>query len=138
MHLKTVSISVAAMLALSTAAACSSSKSGGGSSNSPANGASSGGAAPSGVPDPSKQPKSKVKAVTMSGDCADYGKYGKYPGTKVTVYTSITQPEISYHINSVKQFEKCTGITVQYSPSKEFEAALKTKVDGGNAPDLAF
>src|SRR3954453_234567 len=138
MQFKKVSISVAAMLALSTAAACSSSKSGGGSSNSPGNGASSGGAAPSGGPDPRKQPKSKVKAVTMTGDCADYGKYGKYPGTKVTGYTSITQPEISYHINSVKQFEKCTGITVQYSPSKEFEAALKTKVDGGNAPDLAF
>jgi alpha-glucoside transport system substrate-binding protein len=139
MHLKKVSASVAALLAVATAAACGSSKSGSNASNNPGNGnSSSGGAAPSGVPDPSKQTKSKVKAVTMSGDCAAYGKYGKYSGKTVTIYTSITQPEIGYHISSVKQFEKCTGIKIQYSPSKEFEAALKTKVDGGNAPDIAF
>lgn len=144
MQLKKISISVAALLALTTAAACSSSKSNDkGGSNTPGNGgsakgSSSGGAAPSGVPDPGQQPKSKVTAATMSGDCADYGKYGKYSGKTVTVYTSITEPEISYHINSVKDFERCTGITIKYQPSKEFEAALKTKVDGGNAPDLAI
>src|SRR5437762_1485410 len=139
MQSKKVSIGVAALLALTTAAACSSSKSksGNGGGNT-AGASSSGGAAPSGVPDPGKQPKTKIKAATMSGDCAAFGKYGKYSGKTVTIYTSITQPEIGYHINSMKQFEKCTGINVQYSPSKEFEAALKTKVDGGNAPDIAF
>jgi alpha-glucoside transport system substrate-binding protein len=138
MQLKKVSISVAALLALSTAAACSSSKSDKGGNSPGNNGGSSGAAAPSGVPDPGKQPKSKIKAATMSGDCADFGKYGKYSGKKVTIYTSITEPEISYHINAMKQFEKCTGVDVQYAPSKEFEAALKTKVDGGNAPDIAL
>jgi alpha-glucoside transport system substrate-binding protein len=141
MQLKKVSISVAALLALSTAAACSSSKSdNGGKSNSPGNGGTSSGApASASVPDPAKQPtKSKIKAVTMSGECADFGKYGKYNGAKVSIYTSITAPEIGYHINAIKTFEKCTGIKVQYQPSKEFEAALKTKVDGGNAPDIAL
>jgi len=140
MQSKKVSIGVAALLALTTAAACSSSKSkgGGGSASNGAGNGSSGAAAPSGVPDPGQQPKSKIKAASMSGDCAAFGKYGKYSGKTVTIYTSITEPEISYHINSMKPFEKCTGIKVQYSPSKEFEAALKTKVDGGNAPDIAL
>ncbi len=136
MHVSKTSVAVlATAMTLATAAACSSSKSGGGAKNT---GSAPGSSAPSGVPDASQQPKSKIKAVTMSGDCAAFGKYGKYSGKKVTIYTSITQPEIGYHINSVKQFEKCTGISVQYQPSKEFEAALKTKVDGGNAPDIAI
>jgi alpha-glucoside transport system substrate-binding protein len=141
MQLKKVSIGIAALLTLSTAAACSSSKSkssGNGGTANNGGGNSSGAAAPSGVPDPGKQPKSKIKAVSMSGDCAAFGKYGKYSGKTVTIYTSITEPEISYHINAIKPFEKCTGIKVQYQPSKEFEAALKTKVDGGNAPDIAL
>lgn len=139
----TVSVAAAALV-LGTVAACGSSGGGnkGGGGNTTGNGGSaspsgSSGAA-SGVPDPGKQPKSKIKAVTMSGDCAPFGKYGKYSGAKVTIYTSITAPEINYHIDSVKPFERCTGIKIQYQPSKEFEAALKTKVDGGNAPDIAL
>jgi alpha-glucoside transport system substrate-binding protein len=141
MEWKRISVMVAgATVALMTAAACSSS--GGGT---PANTGGGGGGstpasspAPSGVPDPAAQPASKIQPATMSGDCADFGKYGKYDGAKVTIYTSITQPEIGYHINSVKPFEKCTGISIQYQPSKDFEAALQTKIDGGNAPDLAI
>ncbi len=136
MQYKKVSVSVAALLALTTAAACSSSKSGSSGNNGGSTGSS--GAAASGVPDPGKQPKSKITPATMTGDCAAFGKYGKYSGKTVTIYTSITEPEISYHINAIKPFEKCTGIKVQYQPSKEFEAALKTKVDGGNAPDIAL
>ncbi|MDT4912133.1 MAG: alpha-glucoside transport system substrate-binding protein [Pseudonocardiales bacterium] len=137
MQMKRTSAAIAAVLTLATAAACSSSgkKNGGNGGTSSAPG---GNTAAAGLPNPGDQPKSKLTAATMSGDCADFGKYGKYTGKKVTIYTSITQPEIGYHINSVKQFEKCTGITIQYSPSKEFEAALKTKVDGGNAPDIAI
>jgi len=136
MQLKKVSIGVAALLALSTAAACSSSKSGKG--NNAGNNGGSNGAAATGVPDPGKQPKSKIKAVSMSGDCASFGKYGKYNGAKVTIYTSITDPELPYHINAMKQFEKCTGIQVQYQGTKDFEGILKTKVQDGNAPDLAL
>jgi alpha-glucoside transport system substrate-binding protein len=142
MQLKKVSIGVAALLTLATAAACSSSKSGGGSNNSGNAGksgsASSGGSAASGVPDPSKQPKSKIKPVSMSGNCAAYGKYGKYNGAKVTIYTSITNPELQYHIDAIKPFEQCTGITVQYQGTKDFEGQLKPKVQGGNAPDIAL
>ena len=132
----TLAVAIAGVLALS---ACSSSgkKStggggGGGSSSTTSTGGSSGGI------DLANQEKSKIKPVTMSGDCASFGKYGKYSGATVTVYTSITDPELSYHVKSVKQFEKCTGITIQYQGTKDFEGILKTKVQGGNAPDLAY
>jgi alpha-glucoside transport system substrate-binding protein len=118
-------------------AACSSS----GGNNPGGNNNTSGGsnsAAPSGVPDPGQQPKSKITPANLTGDCAQFSKYGKYSGKTVTIYTSITAPEIDYHINAIKPFEQCTGITVKYQPSKEFEAALKTKVEGNNAPDLAI
>ena len=116
--------------------ACSSS----GNNNPGGNNTSGGGnsAAPSGVPDPGQQPKSQITPANMTGTCAQFSKYGKYPGKTVTIYTSITAPEIDYHINAIKPFEQCTGITVKYQPSKEFEAALKTKVEGNNAPDLAI
>ncbi len=143
MELKRTSAVVAvATLALTGAVSCSSSKnnpSGNGTSGSGGGGSSnSTSPAPSGVPDPAAQPKSKIVPATMTGDCAAYGQYGKYNGATVTIYTSITSPEIEYHINAIKPFEQCTGITVKYQPSKEFEAALKTKVQGGNAPDIAI
>ena len=123
------------VLVTSTVAACSSSKSksgggGGGGSTNPSGSAS--------VPDAGAQPKSKVKATTMTGDCAPFGAYGSYPGKTVTMYSSITDPEGTSLVKSWKQFEKCTGVTVKYVADKEFESALKTKVEGGNAPDLAI
>jgi alpha-glucoside transport system substrate-binding protein len=137
MQLKKISVVVAAAaLTLTTAAACSSSKKSPGGNNSSGGGSSA--PAPSGVPDPGAQPKSKIQAATLTGDCAAFGKYGKYSGATVTIYTSITAPEIDYHINAIKPFERCTGITVKYQASKEFEDQLKPKVEGGNAPDLAI
>ncbi|MGN6606675.1 MAG: ABC transporter substrate-binding protein [Jatrophihabitans sp.] len=135
-------ISIAALAVATTAlSACSSSGSngggGGGGSTTPTGGGSSANGGGGGV-DTSAVSKNNIKPVTMTGDCADFGKYGKYSGQTVTIYTSITNPELQYHIDSVKQFEKCTGISIQYQGTKDFEGALKTKVQGGNAPDLAF
>ncbi len=70
--------------------------------------------------------------------CADYASYGSYPGTKVTVFTSILPPEQQKFEASWAQFEKCTGIDVVYEGSDQFEAQLPTRIQGGNAPDIAF
>lgn len=138
MEWKRISAVVAAgAIVFSSALACSSSKSGSGGGNTGGGSQSSGGAAPSGVPDPGKQPKSKIKAATMTGDCAPFGKYGKYSGATVTMYTSITNPEGQSLEDSWKKFESCTGIHIAYTADKEFETAIKTKVQGGNAPDIA-
>jgi alpha-glucoside transport system substrate-binding protein len=130
MRLKRVTAVIATSAAIvALAAGCSSSKSKSGNGGNPT---SSGGV------DLSAQPKSKIVAATLTGDCAAYGKYGKYSGATVTMYASITDPEGTYLQQSWKQFEKCTGITIKYTADKEFESALKTKVQGGNAPDIAI
>ena len=129
MHRNKVIAVVAAGAAIVALAACSSSKKSGSSDS----GGSSSSAAASG-----NQPKSKVVASQMTGDCAPFSAYGSHPGTTVTMYASITDPEGGYLQQSWKQFEKCTGITIAYTGDKEFESALKTKVEGGNAPDIAI
>jgi alpha-glucoside transport system substrate-binding protein len=70
--------------------------------------------------------------------CADYASYGSHPGTSVSVFTSILPPEQQKFEAAWAQFEKCTGITVKYEGSDQFEAQLPTRVAGGNAPDIAF
>jgi alpha-glucoside transport system substrate-binding protein len=70
--------------------------------------------------------------------CAAFSSYGTFPGKSVSVFTSILAPEDAQHKQSYQQFEKCTGVTVKYEGSNTFEAALKVRVQGGNAPDLAY
>jgi alpha-glucoside transport system substrate-binding protein len=72
------------------------------------------------------------------GDCAAYEQYGDLNGKTITVYTSITDPEDVPHINSYKPFEECTGATVTYEGSKEFEAQLPVRVQAGTPPDIAY
>ncbi len=71
-------------------------------------------------------------------DCAPYTKFGDLKGKTVSVYTSITAPEDAPHQASYKPFESCTGVTIKYEGSKEFEAQLPVRVKGGNAPDIAY
>ncbi|MFL6166428.1 MAG: ABC transporter substrate-binding protein [Ornithinibacter sp.] len=71
-------------------------------------------------------------------DCAPYKAFGDLTGKTVTVYTSIVSPEDAPHQASYKPFEDCTGVTIKYEGSKEFEAQLPVRVKGGNAPDIAY
>ena len=77
-------------------------------------------------------------AVNSDPACAAYATYGSFPGKSVSLFTSILAPEDAQHKKSYEQFEKCTGITVKYEGSNTFEAALKVRVQGGNAPDIAY
>lgn len=72
-----------------------------------------------------------------SGACAAYEAYQGNDGTTVTFYTSIVDIEADRFVNAWAEFEECTGITIEYEGSKEFEAQLPVRVEGGNAPDLA-
>ena len=76
--------------------------------------------------------------TTSSIDCAPYEAFGELDGKTVTVYTSITAPEDAPHIASYKPFVDCTGVEIKYEGSKEFEAQLPVRVQGGNAPDIAY
>jgi alpha-glucoside transport system substrate-binding protein len=71
-------------------------------------------------------------------DCAVYEEFGDLEGTTVSVYTSIVEPEAEQQQASYEAFEECTGVTVEYEGSREFEAQLLVRIQAGNAPDIAY
>ncbi len=71
-------------------------------------------------------------------ECAQLTSFGDLSGREVSVYTSILPPEQEAHEKSYKVFEECTGATVKYEGSSEFEAQLVVRVRSGNAPDIAY
>ncbi|MER7890731.1 ABC transporter substrate-binding protein [Micromonospora sp. NPDC048909] len=73
-----------------------------------------------------------------SAECAGYEKYDGNDGKKVSIYASIRDAEADLLERSWEQFTDCTGIEIDYEGNAEFEAQLPVRVDGGNAPDLAF
>ncbi|MGR6321728.1 ABC transporter substrate-binding protein [Micromonospora soli] len=80
----------------------------------------------------------KKSGKASSAECAAYEKYQGHDGKKVTIYSSIRDIEADRLDQSWKQFEDCTGIDIDHEGSGEFEAQIGVRVDGGNAPDLAF
>ena len=77
-------------------------------------------------------------AVDYEIDCSVYEQFGDLSGTSVSVYTSIREPEATEQRNSYIPFEECTGVTVDYEGSGEFEAQIVVRVQSGNAPDIAY
>jgi alpha-glucoside transport system substrate-binding protein len=74
-------------------------------------------------------------------ECADLEQladFGDLSGREVSVYTSIVAPEDQSHKDSYELFTTCTGATVKYEGSKEFEAQLPVRVQAGNPPDIAY
>jgi alpha-glucoside transport system substrate-binding protein len=71
-------------------------------------------------------------------ECAAFEAYGDLSGTSISVYSPITDPQDAPLIESFTQFENCTGADVVYEGSREFEAQLQVRIQGGNAPDIAF
>jgi len=62
---------------------------------------------------------------------------GKFKGTKVKMFGPFTDADQVKFENSIKAFEEKSGIDIVYEGSKEFEATISIRVDGGNAPDIA-
>lgn len=75
---------------------------------------------------------------SASTDCAAYEQYGDLSGKEVSVYTSIVAPEADQQTASYKPFEECTGATIKYEGSREFEAQLPVRLKAGNPPDIAY
>ncbi|HET9518366.1 MAG TPA: ABC transporter substrate-binding protein, partial [Actinoplanes sp.] len=76
--------------------------------------------------------------TATDANCAAYDKYGDHDGKTVSIYTSIRDVEADNYEKSWDEFERCTGVQIAYEGSGEFEAQLQVRVQGGNAPDLAF
>lgn len=72
-------------------------------------------------------------------DCAAYKQYGDLTGKTISVFTSIaSESEAKPHTDSYVPFEKCTGATIKYEGSRDFEAQLPVRLKAGNAPDIAY
>jgi alpha-glucoside transport system substrate-binding protein len=71
-------------------------------------------------------------------ECAAYKDYTGIAGKTVSVYTSIRDAEADLLQQSWKQFTDCTGVKIDYEGNGDFEAQLQVRVQGGNAPDIAF
>lgn len=76
--------------------------------------------------------------VTSNVDCAAFDEYGDLEGKEVSIYTSIISPEDKPYIDSFVPFEECTGASVEYEGSRDFEAQLQVRLQAGNPPDIAF
>ena len=64
----------------------------------------------------------------------------QYKGKTVTQLTpkrnSATDQVLVDYTNAYSAFEKCTGAKVKMEGSDQFEAQVKVRVEGGNAPDI--
>ncbi len=77
----------------------------------------------------------EAKAAKISPELAD-AFAGKLKGTKVSMTGPFVDADAVKFNAAIKEFEDATGIDIQYEGSKEFEASIKIRVDGGNPPDL--
>ncbi|MGL5811248.1 MAG: ABC transporter substrate-binding protein, partial [Nocardioides sp.] len=71
-------------------------------------------------------------------ECKQLEQFGDLTGETVAVYTSIVDVEGDTQKASYKVFEDCTGAKVEYEGSREFEAQLLVRIQGGNQPDIAY
>ena len=65
------------------------------------------------------------------------GDYGEADGV-VTIYGTIADTEADLLNESWAAWEEENGIDIQYESSKEFEAQIGVRAQGGSAPDLAI
>ena len=71
-------------------------------------------------------------------DCAPYEEFGDIDGKTVSVYSSIAELEGEAQERSYDPFEECTGVTIDYEGSREFEAQMLVRLQAGNPPDIAY
>lgn len=87
---------------------------------------------------PEDEDSSRGAVPDDATDCANYEQYGDLEGETVSIFGSIRDQEADEMEEAWSYFEECTGVTIEYEGSGEFEADMKVRVDGGNAPDLAL
>lgn len=84
-------------------------------------------------------PTTAATSAAVDDKCAPYKDYGDLKGKTISVFTSIaSDSEAKPHTDSYKPFEECTGATIKYEGSRDFEAQLPVRLKAGNAPDIAY
>ena len=75
--------------------------------------------------------------ATSPGGSGGPGDTGKADGI-VTIYGTIGDTEAELLEESWAEWEIANGIDIRYEASKEFEAQISIRAQGGNAPDIAI
>lgn len=84
-----------------------------------------------------KSDKAAAGAAMTSADPLADAMAGKFKGTTVTMSGPFVDNDAVKFNDSMKSFQDQTGIKIVYEGSKEFEASIAIRVDGGNPPDIA-
>ena len=85
---------------------------------------------------PTDEPKVEESPYAKIGPELVKAYAGEYKGTVVTMSGPFTDNDAVLFDESIKGFEEATGIDIQYSGSKEFEAQITIQVEGGSATDI--
>jgi len=94
------------------------------------------------VVEPTKAPATEPATPALSFDPAKIGQElvdayaGKLKGKVVKMSGPFTDQDAVMFEESIKAFETATGITIQYEGSKEFEASINIRLEGGDRPDI--
>lgn len=82
-----------------------------------------------------EEPEATVDPLPQGQELAN-AYAGMYDGTVVTMAGPFTDQDEVIFNDSIAGFEEATGIDIQYEGSKEFEANINIRLDGGDAPDI--
>ncbi len=82
-------------------------------------------------------PEEEEAMPVASGEYLDRAYAGDFAGTTVTMFGPFTDEDEVLFNEAISDFEEATGIDIQYTGTKEFEASIAVRVDGGDAPDIA-
>lgn len=85
---------------------------------------------------PTDEPGEPAAGESKIGPELDKAYAGEYSGKVVTMSGPFTDNDAVLFDESIKDFEAKTGIDIQYSGSKEFEAQITIQVEGGSATDI--
>ena len=85
---------------------------------------------------PAAEEPAAAKAPIPAGPELENAWNGMYKGTVVSMDGPFATADAVKFNNSIMEFEEITGIDIQYEGSKEFEANIAIRVEGGDAPDI--
>ncbi|WP_136192045.1 MULTISPECIES: ABC transporter substrate-binding protein [Actinomyces] len=71
-------------------------------------------------------------------DCAKYEQWGDLSGETINIYSPYVGADQERLENSWAGFSQCTGAEIVYEGSTDFESQIQVRIQGGNAPDIAF
>ncbi len=85
--------------------------------------------------EPAVEEPAAIAALPQGQELAD-AFAGLYTGTTVTMAGPFTDQDEVIFNDSIAGFEEKTGIDIVYEGSKEFEANINIRLDGGDRPDI--